>query len=240
VALGPAVDAQKLSGFSAAAHEHAAARYRAARDAALRPVAAWLISQHATLGVKRFALVSCGDTDTVAAEAVMHLARLAAGDGLKLIVVDADAKKRLLGPLFGLSGAKGLNDLIAGDAAFSDVIVRDTGSAAHVLPAGLADTGARTPAMRERMNTLLDALEHAYDVVLVHVGAATGAELAAGGPVAGCKGAVLFAPTTRGADAGAILAHLHRLGARSTRLVKVGDPSGKQDRDASARMAVNA
>jgi predicted ATP-grasp superfamily ATP-dependent carboligase len=91
------------------------------------------------------------------------------------------------------------------------------------------------------MNMVLEALEHAYDVVLVYVGAATGAELAADGLVAGCKGAILFAPSARGADAAVLLEHLHRLGARSTRLVKVGGASRKRtDKAASARIAVNA
>ncbi len=240
VANTPA-ESPKLSGFTAAAHEDAAAGRLAARDAALRPVVAWLINQRHTLGIKRFALVSHGGTDTVAAEAAVHLARLCAGDGLKLIVVDADIGKRSLARHFGISSAKGLIELLSGDAAFSDVIVRDPHSPAHVLPAGLAAAGAHMPSTRERMNKMLEALEHAYDVVLVYVGAAAGAELAADGLAARCKGAILFAPSARGADAGVILEHLHRLGVRSTRLVKVGRASRpKADTTGSARIAVNA
>lgn len=238
--MAPA-DGPRLSGVAVTAQELTAERARSARDAALAPVAAWLVSQHATLGVRRFALVSHGGTGSVAADAVMHLMRLAAADGLKLIVVDADARRHPLGRLFGLASAQGLGELLTGGAAFADVIVRDPHSSAHVLPWGQADAGALTPSSRLRMNTVLGALEGAYDVVLVHVGPVAADELAAGSLVSACKGAILFAPTEHGAEAAVILEHLHRLGARSTRLVRVGGASSpRSDKAASARMAVNA
>ncbi len=235
--LSPGV---RLAGFAVANAEQTTSELRSAREAALRPVASWLMSQRNTLGVKCYALVCHGGTDAVAAEAVVRLARLCAGEGIKVLVVDANTVKRPLAALFEIGKAKGLVELLSGNAAFSDVIVRDAHSEVHVLPAGLADAGATVPLTGRRIDMVLEALEHTYDVVLLNVGVITRSELAGHGLLAKCQGAVLFAPAALAQEAGVILEHLRRLGARTTRLVKVGGPKPETDKAGSARMAVNA
>ena len=231
--------APRLSGFDVAADTASAGQPQGATASALRSVASWLVSQHQTLGLNRCALVCLGATEAVAASAAVTLARSVAGQGVKVIIIDGNIAKRPLARLFDLGKSRGLVDLLAGVAAFSDVIVRDGPSNAHVLPAGLTDNAAPALIAGERMDMVLDALGHAYDMVLVYVGAVAHPQPASGGLIAKCPGAVLFAPAARGQDAAVVLEHLQRLGARTTRLIKVGAPAPQSGEPMSARLAAN-
>lgn len=235
----PASAGPRLSGFDAAANPGGAGQPRDAATSALRSVASWLVSQRQTLGINRYALVSLGGTDALAAGAAVALARGVAGQGIKVIIIDASIADRPLARLFDLGKARGLVDLLAGQATFSDVIVRDWHSGAHVLPAGLGDGAAPALIAGERMAMVLDALDHAYDVVLVHVGTVAQPEPASRGLIARCPGALLFAPAARSRDAAAILAHLQRLGARATRIIKVEAGAPRSGEPMSAPLAAN-
>ena len=225
--------------FDAAANPGGAGQPRDAATSALRSVASWLVSQRQTLGINRYALVSLGGTDALAASAAVALARGVAGQGIKVIIIDASIADRPLARLFDLGKVRGLVDLLAGQATFSDVIVRDKHSGAHVLPAGLGDGAAPALIAGERMAMVLDALDHAYDLVLVHVGTVAQPEPASRGLIARCPGALLFAPAARSRDAAAILAHLQHLGARATRIIKVEAGAPRSGEPMSAPLAAN-
>ncbi len=228
--------ADRLSGF-ALVRKEVEARQQAVAHAALGPVATWLVDQHRGLDIKRFGVACDGGTDSVAAQGIVELARAAAGEGVRIIVVDAGSREWPLARFFAIDAGKGLCDLVAGHAAFSDVIVRDSRSSVHLLPAGKDD--AERPA-GERLDMVLDALEQAYDIVLLYVGAVAHDDLAPGRMISKCLGILLFAPASRAHDAGVILEHLRRLGARATRFIKVGAPAPVSDEAKTPPIAANA
>ena len=57
----------------------------------------------------------------------------------------------------------GLGDLLAGEAAFGEVIRRDEGSRVHVIPMGSAEGN---PPL-QRLQLVVGALTHTYDKVIV-------------------------------------------------------------------------
>jgi len=57
--------------------------------------------------------------------------------------------------------------VLSGRASFEDVIERISGSDAHVIPAGSSAAGAAAAKDKDRVNMLLDALDDAYDHVVI-------------------------------------------------------------------------
>ena len=233
---GPRAPAEGLSGFTLA-REEVAARQQAATHAAVGPLALWLVDQQRSHGIRRFGAACDGGTDAVATQAIVELARAVAGEGARIIVVDAGDRQWPLAKPFAVAPGKGLSDLLAGHASFSEVIVRDAQSNAHLLPAGM-DSGTKPAG--HRLDMVLEALEQAYDIVLMHVGAVTQDDLAPGGLITKCQGVLLFAPANRRQDAGVILQHLRGLGARATRFIKIAAPAPVTDKPKAAPMAANA
>jgi Mrp family chromosome partitioning ATPase len=68
-------------------------------------------------------------------------------------------------------GRAGITDLLALRAKFADIIHGDVYSGCHVVPAGTVDP---VEAMRaaERLPEILEALDDAYEVVIIECGAA--------------------------------------------------------------------
>jgi polysaccharide biosynthesis transport protein len=57
--------------------------------------------------------------------------------------------------------------VLSGRASFEDVIERLSGSAAHVIAAGSSAAGTAAAKDKDRVNMLLDALDDAYDHVVI-------------------------------------------------------------------------
>lgn len=97
-------------------------------------------------------------------EHAMQLARSVVAAGRRVVVVDtafgedqpADA-----------ADALGLADLLSGNAAFEAVIQRDKPSRVHVVPAGHTATDPLILIASDRMNVIVEALRHTYDVVML-------------------------------------------------------------------------
>ncbi|WP_275790387.1 GumC family protein [Pararhizobium gei] len=99
------------------------------------------------------------------------LARLVAEEGRKVVLIDLTGTAcptRLMAQSGDLAG---ITNLLAGEIAFTETIHADRLSDAHIIPQGDADAGI---AMRgiERLQMIFDALENAYDTVLVECGPA--------------------------------------------------------------------
>ncbi len=239
VPAGPAGSrppAKRLSGFTLA-REELAARRQTVAHAAVGPLASWLVDQHRSHDIKRFGTACDGGTDAVATQAVVELARAVAGEGARIIVIDAGDRQWPLAKPFAVTPGKGLSELLAGKASFSEVIVGDSQSNAHVLTAGM-EPGSRPTG--HRLDMVLEALEQAYDIVLLHVGAVTQDDLAPGGLITRCQGILLFAPANRSQDASVILQHLRGLGVLATRFIKIGAPTSVSGKPKTARAAANA
>jgi uncharacterized protein involved in exopolysaccharide biosynthesis len=207
--------------------------------ARLEAAAIWLAQTRRDHGIGRFAVLAHGGAGAAAAKATVSLARHLAARGGKVIVVDASTGGALAA-LFEVRAKPGLADLVAGRAAFSDVIVRDRRSPAHVMGAGTAEGAAPSPSDGERMRLMLEALDRTYEVVLVHVGELAFSDLAAGGLVASFRGALVFAPQAHGADAAIVLEQLRRLGVAALRLIEVDGADRAHDDRAGLRIAANA
>jgi succinoglycan biosynthesis transport protein ExoP len=94
-----------------------------------------------------------------AGEIAFSAARIAADDKLRCIVVDVGRE-----PSEALGMERpGLGDLLAGEAAFGEVIRRDEDAHVHVIPLGVLEETAPM----QRMQLVIGALTHTYDKVIV-------------------------------------------------------------------------
>lgn len=110
-------------------------------------------------GAVRIAVLGVGSADGVG-RAVAGLSRIALQDGTRVVVVDT----------VGAGGEEmGLSDLVAGDADFSEIIRRNPATRAHQIAAGRAPIDEMLIA-GDDMETMLAALEHTYDLVVLDLG----------------------------------------------------------------------
>ncbi len=93
------------------------------------------------------------------------LARIAAMGGQKSIIVDCDIRMRSINTLLGIDPQEGLQEVLAGEKSWRDVVGRDEPSGAHILPASgitskdIFGTGA--------MEDLIRELAAEYDLVVL-------------------------------------------------------------------------
>ena len=107
----------------------------------------------------RLALFAGADGNEGAGEIAYSTAVLAAENKLRCILIDiGSVASEALG-----NERPGLGDLLAGDAAFGEVIRRDDETRVHVIPMGSAE---KDPPM-QRMQLVIGALTHTYDKVIV-------------------------------------------------------------------------
>lgn len=114
----------------------------------------------------RLVVVTGASCDAASAECALALARsLAAERRVLLLCLDVAVSR--LDELTADPRAPGLSDLLFGVASFADVIHRDAGSRAHVIPTGRGarDTAALVGA--ERLALIFTALEQTYDHVVI-------------------------------------------------------------------------
>jgi septum formation inhibitor-activating ATPase MinD len=81
------------------------------------------------------------------------------------------------------TGLPGFSDLLSGDVSFAQVIFRDRRSRAHFISAGSEAVRAEMLA-GERLQTLLAALDHTYDHVVIDCADDTIARIAPGADAA--------------------------------------------------------
>lgn len=106
-----------------------------------------------------------GSTATVA------LARAVSDSGRKTVLVDLTGSAYPTRLMAETTRLPGITDLLAGDAAFSDIIHGDEASSAHIVARGNADIKRATRGL-DRLSMIIDALADAYDTVLVECGPA--------------------------------------------------------------------
>ena len=106
-------------------------------------------------------LVAPCDDDSGSTNTVIALGRNLSRRGSALLVV-ADRGAKAYDALTPSEGPiKGLADLMAGDAAFEEVIHRDPASRLHVMPGGTSEGEAQYD-----VALVIDALAHAYDFLI--------------------------------------------------------------------------
>lgn len=98
----------------------------------------------------------------------LTMARDLAATGLKVAVIDGDAKNARVTDLTGGSRNRtGLSDVLAGTAAGEDVRYKDRHSEVRVIPVGKARAGALNVASLAKLEDLMKDLRVDFDAVLV-------------------------------------------------------------------------
>ncbi|PRD41921.1 chain-length determining protein [Phyllobacterium phragmitis] len=118
-------------------------------------------------GISRGLVVSPEGDDGSAAS--VHLARELADRKLRSILIDMTGTGAISRTMLDGKTVAGITDLLASEKQFTDVIHSDHYSDAHVMPLGLADPERAMRAI-DRLPIIFDALEAAYDFVIVECG----------------------------------------------------------------------
>ena len=112
-------------------------------------------------------LVAGEVSGTSAGTEAIELARQLARQKQQVILLDWSLDGVGLAPELGVSPTLGTTDVLSGRASFEDVIERLSRSEAHVIPAGSSAAGTTAAKDKDRVNMLLDALDDAYDHVII-------------------------------------------------------------------------
>jgi exopolysaccharide transport family protein len=85
--------------------------------------------------------------------------------GQKVLLIDGDLRHPLTSKYFGLGAKPGLVDLLIGDAAIDEIVVRKGGLA--VMPAGAKSQNPPDLLGSVRMKLVIDKLRSAYDYIII-------------------------------------------------------------------------
>ncbi|MEW6741483.1 MAG: polysaccharide biosynthesis tyrosine autokinase [Planctomycetota bacterium] len=97
----------------------------------------------------------------------MGLAIAAARAGYSTLLVDGDLKRPRLDELFGITEARGLIELLAGEVVLGEVAHRQPNHGLSVLPAGVPGPDIERLAQPENIRSFLELARRDYQVVLV-------------------------------------------------------------------------
>lgn len=95
------------------------------------------------------------------------LARSAAQQGLKVILVDCDLRRRSVNRLFGAEPTKGLIEVLAGEASLDEVLTTDQVTGARLLPLAKSSMTPKDVFGSAAMDRLLEELRRTYDLVIL-------------------------------------------------------------------------
>jgi polysaccharide biosynthesis transport protein len=95
------------------------------------------------------------------------LARSAAQQGLKVILVDCDLRRRSVNRLFGAEPARGLIEVLAGEATLEEVLTTDQVTGARLLPLAKSSMTPKDVFGSAAMDRLLEELRRTYDLVVL-------------------------------------------------------------------------
>ena len=184
---------------------------------AVRPLSSWAVSLRQTLGLNRLAVLAQPASGRDGATLIAAMARLMAGQSSRVIIVDTVANSPL-NAVMSVPLGRGLFELLSGQASFSDVILRDVATQVHILRAGIDTSNAAGLLSSERLEKALEALDHTYDLVLVH----TGSEPASA--VMCCKAALVVTSPEQAAETAVLVAALEKSGMRAVQYARTGAP----------------
>jgi len=87
--------------------------------------------------------------------------------GCHTLLIDGSLGGRGLADEFGIMRAPGLAELLDGSATFPDTVRRLPDSSVHIIAAGAREAGDTATIDADRLNMILDALDEAYDQIIV-------------------------------------------------------------------------
>jgi capsular exopolysaccharide synthesis family protein len=97
----------------------------------------------------------------------LALARSAAMNGERVVVLDCDIRQPGLGRLLGADAVLGLTDLLLGHATLEQVMQQDSLTPMKIIAAGSAEVGSQNLFMSAPMEQLLASLRETHDLVLL-------------------------------------------------------------------------
>lgn len=97
----------------------------------------------------------------------VSLARSAAMNGEKVLVIDCDVRQPSLGRVFRCEGAPGVTDLLLGQAVLERIIRRDHLSSLDYIPAGAAEIHSLGLFMSDAMGAMLERVRRDYDLIVL-------------------------------------------------------------------------
>ncbi len=110
--------------------------------------------------------IVAGETKTVTVAGVAaELVKALSEDGQTAIVIDWSPEGDGVAAIEGLGDGPGIGELLDGSATFEDVVRRIPNSDAHIITSGELQADGNTDP--DRLNLVLDALDEAYDHIVV-------------------------------------------------------------------------
>lgn len=100
-------------------------------------------------------------------EEATELAKVLAAPGVQVLLIEWSPRGESLVPLDAAETAPGFNELLAGEAGFEQVIQRLPRSTVHVIAAGREIGAEQEVGGPEQINLVLDALDEAYEHIIV-------------------------------------------------------------------------
>ena len=105
-----------------------------------------------------------GDGKSTTAHA---LARAAGASGKRVLVVDGDMRRPGQHNLFGIANARGLADVLGGEASLRDCVVSTSNANVSLLPAGVALADPAALLASPRLGVIIAEAEEQFDLVVI-------------------------------------------------------------------------
>lgn len=125
-----------------------------------------IMSRPADIGGCRTLVTGANEQVDPGAEAI-ELAKAMSDAGADVMLIDWSPEGHGLSERLGEEQRPGFNELLQGTARFEDTVTRVPASGAHFIPAGAAVIDRDTLLDPERLNLTLDALDTAYDQIII-------------------------------------------------------------------------
>ncbi len=129
-------------------------------------LAVHLVAHPQDIGGFRALMTGSVDPMDVGGEAIA-LAKAISDAGSDVILIDWSPEGRGIADSLGMEARAGFNELLQGKASFEDVVTRIPASGAHFIAAGGPVRDRDTVLDPDRVNLTLDALDTAYDQILI-------------------------------------------------------------------------
>jgi len=97
----------------------------------------------------------------------LSLGRLAASGGQRVMLIDGDLRRPNLGRLLNLGSRKGLQELLAGDADLSEILMADEKSGLLIVPSSPSKSGSQDLLNSQRMRQLLARTSSSTDLIII-------------------------------------------------------------------------
>lgn len=165
-ANGPALAVLPVAGQPAAPAPEPPSSDRYSRLGSIGEAGTHIAARAPGTGAGYRTLIVDGGTAAEAATRARDLATALAGGSRKSLIVDWSPAGNGFALALGLETAPGMAELLDGEASFEDVIQRLPQSTVHVITAG-SPRPAGDPVDADRMNLILDALDEAYDYIVI-------------------------------------------------------------------------